>query len=630
MEVLHLDSEHRSNANLDILQASTAQKRVRIEVPDSSTDENIPEILTSSIHVEHTTSLQLGGSNPTNRASWNENHTESTNTSGENGNAATTVRTPNPVQPSDTRQDNPSSIYPDPELSRTSSGTTSQLPRGADFPNGQPLQTIGTAAINPDGSASTVGQVVHTAGMNPDGTAGQVAPKAAAPPKRKKASRKSKASAAVVGDDDGLTSTRAGIEMTLNKTRRATGEKRGRKKKGSPKGKKKRGETPEGAEDEEVDPAVMTLEEICKDPKIGKKFSRAEQIRKQMLERDKEKKRQKMENERLWCTTLTDDEAEGDVEGDVEREAEAEADEGDNQERPTFVEKLQEPAPLTSGPQMVVGPDGRITVVQSSLQFNRNAAAEVARGGEQEQQIDDFSRLVNGGSHVKRTPKRDWTISDEDKFWEILREYGTDFEMMAATLGRGRTARQCKLKFRKEEKLNPAKIDRAFRGIPDPVGYEDMLGVNPSPTATPEEALEPGDLVRKYRREIEASLGERLEDPAAIMESLEAARKAQELAELEVEKEIEAENARKERDIISGQDRRNRIANGLPVEAEGGDQENGGTSNGREASAAPRTKQKVNKRKGKKNPHSSGAYGGGTEFIIESTEAQSVWVTRLY
>ena len=539
---------------------------------------------------------------------------------GESAVTAPNLNKDNLVQPSDIRQDNPSSIYPDPELSRTSGGATSQLPHGADFPTDQPLQTIGTAAINPDGSASTSGQVVHTAGMNPDGTAGQAVPKAAARPRKKKASRKAKASAAVVGDDD-PNSTRAGIEMTLNKTRRVPGEKRDRKKKGSSKGRKKRAETPEGAEDEEVDPAIMTLEEICKDPKIGKRFSRTEQIKKQMLEREKEKKRQKKENERLWGTTLTDDEAEGEEEGNIEGEPEAEAEEGDNEERAPFVEKLQEPAPVISGPQMVVGPDGRITIVQSSLQFNRNAAAEFARDGEQEQQVDDFSRLVNSGSHVKRTPKRDWTVIDEEKFWEILREYGTDFEMMAATLGRGRTARQCKLKFRKEEKLNPAKIDRAFRGIPEPVEDEDLPGVSISQTATPEEVpLGPGDLVQKYKREIEASLGERLEDPAAIMESLEAARKAQELAEQEAERAIEAENARKEQDIISGQDRRNRIANGLAVDDESGNQENGGPSNGREASAAPRAKQKAT-RKGKKNPHSSGAYGGGTEFIIESTEA---------
>ena len=599
---------------------STAQKRTRIELPHSSTEANVPQILSS----------QPNGSETNRRVDGNDAQIKATSTSIENDTdavAAQTTNTENLSRFSDLRQDNQSSIYPDPELSRTSGGAISQLPIGADFPTDRPLQTIGTAAINPDGSASTVGQIVHTAGMNPDGTAGQASPLATAPPKKKRTSKKAKASAIVAGDDDGTTSGRAGIEMTINKSRRVTGEKRDRKKKDPSKGRKKRGETPEGAEDEEVDPTVMTLQEICKDPKIGKRFSRAEQIREQILEREKEKKRLKLENEKLWSTTLTDDEAEDEGEGDPGREreedgeADGEGEEGRNQERAPAVEKPQESSHVISGPQMVVGPDGRITVVQSSLQFNRNAAAEFARGGEKEQQVDDFSRLVNGGSHVKRTPKRDWTVTDEEKFWEMLREYGTDFEMMAATLGRGRTARQCKLKFRKEEKLNPTKIDRAFRGIPEPIEDEDMLGINASPTATPEEASAPGDLVKKYRREIEASLGERLEDPAVIMESLEATRKAQEEAEQEAEKEVEAENARKERDIISGQDRRNRIANGLPVTNEGGDEGNRGPFDGREASAAPRSKQKAAKRKGKKNPHSSGAYDGGADFIIESTEA---------
>ncbi|KAG9247847.1 hypothetical protein BJ878DRAFT_490901 [Calycina marina] len=412
------------------------------------------------------------------------------------------------------------------------------------------------------------------------------------------------------------------------------------------------GNEDDNSEEEIIDRDRNAVRDIIKNPGIGRDFSRGADIRKKRAEERKEKKAKRAALCNHWSTTLTDDEEEAAADAAAEVEAEAaEASELAGVERPdaavdgeddndgsadaseapvaASLRKKKEPARAITGPQMHIV-NGVLVVDQNSTQLNRQAMADAERDEEELEVVEDnFSRLVNHGTHGKQRPVKDWTREDERKFFEGIRRYGSDFDLIATLLGRGRTARQCKLKYNREDKKNPERITRAHKGIPEPPSDDEMPGEDDSlGTATPPDNSRV-DLVDKYKRNIEASIGERLENPREIMAGLAAAKRENDeqfAANLKAQTDIAALSGRiillrgKIRDAKRDFAPFHALEEELRLlEGEAGDvnvaaKEGGGS--GREASAAPRPKPAAKKR-GKKNPHSSGTNGPETEIILE-------------
>ncbi|XP_045777446.1 transcription factor TFIIIB component B'' [Maniola jurtina] len=122
---------------------------------------------------------------------------------------------------------------------------------------------------------------------------------------------------------------------------------------------------------------------------------------------------------------------------------------------PDSPKKSTEPVPV---PQIKLGPKGEIILDEQSLvikqtESDRKVSSVVHEGA-----------WGTGGQYKKLNFCRSagWTAPETVRFYRALAALGTDFTLMAQ-LFPDRTRKQLKLKFKKEERLNGAQIDRALR-----------------------------------------------------------------------------------------------------------------------------------------------------------------------
>ncbi|CRK21768.1 hypothetical protein BN1723_017946, partial [Verticillium longisporum] len=115
--------------------------------------------------------------------------------------------------------------------------------------------------------------------------------------------------------------------------------------------------------------------------------------------------------------------------------------------------------------------DGQIVLDQRSLQVDAHARAEqrdLAEGiTREEQEEHDFSHHVTSNSFLPKTSKirgpNIWNEEDTELLYRGLRMFGTDFQMISAMFP-GRTRRHVKMKFNREERLNPTRIHAVLVG----------------------------------------------------------------------------------------------------------------------------------------------------------------------
>ncbi|KAG6449697.1 hypothetical protein O3G_MSEX006185 [Manduca sexta] len=110
----------------------------------------------------------------------------------------------------------------------------------------------------------------------------------------------------------------------------------------------------------------------------------------------------------------------------------------------------QDAAPV---PQIKLGPDGKIILDEQSLVIKQSAKRPAhAHAG------------ACAGAQPYRRSRRtaEWADAETVRFYRALAAIGTDFTLMEP-LFPGRTRRDLKLKFKKEEKLNIAQVDKAIR-----------------------------------------------------------------------------------------------------------------------------------------------------------------------
>ncbi|RDL39305.1 uncharacterized protein BP5553_03645 [Venustampulla echinocandica] len=425
-----------------------------------------------------------------------------------------------------------------------------------------------TGALAQPGHVAQLSQIVPMAGLNPDGTAAALVEEPASGTekgkKKKKIVRRKKVQAAHEGDD-----VRATVDMQLNRPRRVAGQKRSRKKKDSEKKRRVRAQTPEGAEDEVVDHTTMKMVDLCKDLRIGKKFSKHHEIKERLVQK---KVKAKLAKENPELISLVEGEQHG----------------KESSSRPDEDASGLAAAPSATVQMRVV--DGQIVVDENTLQVDRQERGRAERGEVVEEvEEDDFTTVTTSGTFMKRERAVIWDAVANEMFYNGLAQFGTDFEMIAK-LFPSRNRRQIKLKFNKEERNNPAKITRALTGEKISINldeYEELAGFKLLDVA----------VIEAERAKIEQE------------QNAEEARHAADIAET---------TRRKKADIHAKSDAVKRALSGYgddEVPAQGTDsaKENAEPAMGknREASAAPKSKKKVTK---KKNPHSSNA--GGEEIEV--------------
>lgn len=304
---------------------------------------------------------------------------------------------------------------------------------------------VDLSAVGP-GQANRGLHVVPSASLNTDGTSGELLGESGGESATDKVNgtRRKK-----IQQQEG--DARATIEIQLHRPKRAAGEKRPRKKKEGGKKTRQRAVTPEGAEDESL-PAGITMADLCKDLKIGKKFSKHDEIRK----KDQDKKMRARLGQGL---------------SDAVDGGENQASEGaSSNPGPTPAPIAAQPvARQTVGMQIV---DGNIVLDQRTLLHDRHKEAAQDRQDFEVIEENDFTSLTTSGTYMKKVRAMAWSPSDVELFYKCLRSYGTDFQMIATHFP-GRNRRQIKLKFNAEEKAAPTRITKALIGTPEPIDLEE-------------------------------------------------------------------------------------------------------------------------------------------------------------
>lgn len=292
-------------------------------------------------------------------------------------------------------------------------------------------------------------QLIPVVPLNPDGTSGVPIP--VQPPKAKPRARKRKL-------DDANIDIRPSIEVQVHATKapRTTAPRKPRKPREpraatsstpKPRARKKRAETPEDAEDQEIDHSTIKMADLCKDLKIGKKFSKHDEIKQRDIDR---KAKAKLRRENPELVGASDD------------------------ERPSATTRSATETPIQTtsvGPRMRLV-DGQIVIDESSLNLDRHKLAAANAGVMEIIEENEFTRITTSGTFMKREKNIFWDLEAEEKFYVGLRMFGTDFEMISKMFP-DRNRRQIKLKFNKEERLYPSKINSALLGEKVPINFDE-------------------------------------------------------------------------------------------------------------------------------------------------------------
>ncbi|KAG5982741.1 hypothetical protein E4U55_001434 [Claviceps digitariae] len=220
--------------------------------------------------------------------------------------------------------------------------------------------------------------------------------------------------------------------------------------------------TPDDAETQVVDLQKLKMSDLTKDLRIGKKFSRHDELRERERKarlKAKLEKESETPSEAGNGAALTNDKTSQSPGPDGSQSKTAKTNTSDG---------TSTPAPAaTAGPQFRIV-DGQIVVDQDSLVMDRHARAAAAQAGEDMETIEenDFTRLITSSSFMNTSKLKGpniWTEAETELFYRGLRMFGTEFEMISKMFP-GKQRRHIKLKFNREERHNPKRIDAAVMG----------------------------------------------------------------------------------------------------------------------------------------------------------------------
>ncbi|KAJ8104994.1 hypothetical protein ONZ43_g7601 [Nemania bipapillata] len=196
----------------------------------------------------------------------------------------------------------------------------------------------------------------------------------------------------------------------------------------------------------------MTVGELTKDLGIGKRFRHAEEIEQRARDARAKYRLKRLEREKRKLAGLLppeDDDLASQVDADEAGETGGAA-------------MAQLGASMESGAGQGVGydvVDGQIVVHAASLVVDRH---NQDMSNLEEVEENDFTNLVNSASFAKRVQAPgNWTDEDTEKFYRLLGMFGTDFETISR-LFPGKNRRAIKLKFNKEERIRPNRVNAAM------------------------------------------------------------------------------------------------------------------------------------------------------------------------
>ncbi|KAI9790404.1 MAG: Transcription factor TFIIIB component B [Peltula sp. TS41687] len=159
--------------------------------------------------------------------------------------------------------------------------------------------------------------------------------------------------------------------------------------------------------------------------------------------------------------------------------------------------------------------NGQMVVDDQSLRVDRhaNAAAETEAEALEEVEENDLTRRVTSGSWMKREKMEPWDEALTDRFYEGLRMFGTDF-MIISKMFPGRTRRQIKLKFTREERQDPDRIKYALTGQRTPMDLEFLSQLS---TVEYEDPRKFEEELEKEKREHEEEMKRQEEQAAEVI-----------------------------------------------------------------------------------------------------------------
>ncbi|KAK5627925.1 hypothetical protein RRF57_003640 [Xylaria bambusicola] len=373
--------------------------------------------------------------NPTPQLSDETSHdAASTSGSGERNTGSATKEIP--AETSTEIRANPPSTAKSPSLPSTNAPPTRPEQPGpeAEVAPG-PRRALPPPASDPTPSGSRSGETAASQ---------RTAPKKSAPRRRK--------SAVADGETNAEDSTPKKKRQRRKSNTNATAENDTSTEVVKPTRRRKREPTPENAEELTVDHTTMTVGELTKDLGIGKRFRHAEEIEQRAREARARNRLRRLEREKRKLGLLGPEDEDSLSQPDTPNES--------SETRGAAMAQLG--ASMEAGAAQGVGydvVDGQIVVHAASLVVDRHNRD---MQNLEEVEENDFTNLVNSASFAKRVQAPgNWTDEETDKFYRLLSMFGTDFETIS-NLFPGKNRRAIKLKFNKEERLRPNRVNAAM------------------------------------------------------------------------------------------------------------------------------------------------------------------------
>ena len=303
---------------------------------------------------------------------------------------------------------------------------------------------------------------------------------------------------------------------------------KGKKRQKRDKGPRQRAHTPEDAELVRIEPGIITMADLCRDNRTGKKSKRETALQARDAE---ELSAKKLDVQQLSVETgtSTDFTPEHPTENpDIDTEA-------------GYNNRSQLKA-LVPSVRIV---NGQLVHDESSRTIDRVALANEARGDDEAVVVvDSLSHKVNSGTYMKKERKSKWNEAMTDQFYDGLRMFGTDFSMICKMFP-GKSRKAVKLKFSKEEKSFPEKIKSTLLGERLPVDMEEFSKLSNTVYRDPKELERDIAEDRKRLEEEQAKEREAMEEAVRERAEEAAAEAAAESAEGGEDSSAKENNERK-------------------------------------------------------------------------------------
>ncbi|MCJ1448307.1 MAG: Transcription factor TFIIIB component B [Stictis urceolatum] len=205
--------------------------------------------------------------------------------------------------------------------------------------------------------------------------------------------------------------------------------------------KQRREPTPEDAETTEIAPDRVTMSDLTKDSRLGRKSKRELDLQ----ERDRQEADRKRQGIRQDMQEFMDNPTGPALDPSPTPRAVASA-----SPTPPPTNTLDEPA-VRLAPQVRLV-NGQIVQDDDSRMIDRHVNADEERESEIIEVENDLTHLINAGSFLKRERHSKWTAEQTELFFDGLRMFGTDFMTISKMFPGHFTRRQIKLKFSREER----------------------------------------------------------------------------------------------------------------------------------------------------------------------------------